>query len=215
MTVTTSQQQQIQHNELPVLYSFRNCPYCQRARMALVEAGIKVRLREVTLPQKPPELLEVSPKGTVPVLVLPDGTVIEESLGIVDWALGQGNPAALTPEEETLLREKDDFIKAYVRMKYPEKFAAEAEEDWPGIASRFLEKLERHLTDHSYLSGRNLGKTDMIIVPFVLNYSDLQGPLSFAYVNGWLQRVKANPVFIKNMQEYLTWDKNEPEPIFA
>ena len=71
----------------PILYSFRRCPYAMRARMALLQAGIQVELREVVLRDRPEHMMEISPKGTVPVLLLPDGTVLEESLDIMLWAL--------------------------------------------------------------------------------------------------------------------------------
>ena len=76
----------------PVLYSFRRCPYAMRARMAIAYAGVRVRLREVVLKDKPPALLEASPKGTVPVLIDVDGAVIEESRDVMRWALSQNDP---------------------------------------------------------------------------------------------------------------------------
>ena len=76
----------------PVLYSFRRCPYCMRAHMALKKSGIKVELREVKLSDMPEEATTISPKATVPILVLPDGSFIDESLDIVKWALAQNDP---------------------------------------------------------------------------------------------------------------------------
>ena len=72
---------------LPVLYSFRRCPYAMRARLALAVSGQACELREVVLKNKPQGLLQASPKATVPVLVLPDGQVLEQSLDIMRWAL--------------------------------------------------------------------------------------------------------------------------------
>ena len=77
---------------LPVLYSFRRCPYAMRARLALAVSGQRCELREVVLKAKPQGLLQASPKGTVPVLVLPSGQVLEQSLDIMLWALGQHDP---------------------------------------------------------------------------------------------------------------------------
>ena len=82
-------------NKIPVLYSFRRCPYAMRARLAIASSGNKVELREVVLRDKPESMLQCSPKGTVPVLVLPDGSVIEESLDIMLWALRQSDPDQL------------------------------------------------------------------------------------------------------------------------
>ena len=75
----------------PILYSFRRCPYAIRARMALDYAGIKVELREVLLRDKPPSMLAASAKGTVPVLILQDGRVVDESVDVMRWALQQAD----------------------------------------------------------------------------------------------------------------------------
>ena len=76
----------------PTLYSFRRCPYAMRARLALWSAKRRARSAEVKLSAKPEALLAASPKGTVPVLVLPDGAVIDESLDIMRWALARHDP---------------------------------------------------------------------------------------------------------------------------
>ena len=81
----------------PVLYSFRRCPYAMRARLALAASGTVCELREVVLAHKPAALLRASPKGTVPVLILVDGTVLEQSLDIMLWALQQNDPQAWLP----------------------------------------------------------------------------------------------------------------------
>ena len=72
---------------LPILYSFRRCPYAMRARMSIIRTGFLVEHREVILRERPSHMMEISPKGTVPVLQLTDGTVIEESLDIMKHVL--------------------------------------------------------------------------------------------------------------------------------
>ncbi|XOT95387.1 glutathione S-transferase N-terminal domain-containing protein, partial [Alcaligenes pakistanensis] len=79
-------------SDLPILYSFRRCPYAMRARLAIVASGVSCQLREVVLRDKPEALRLASPKATVPVLVLSDGKVIEESLDIMHWALAIQDP---------------------------------------------------------------------------------------------------------------------------
>ena len=79
----------MQVNDLPVFYSFRRCPYAIRARMVINYCGTAVELREVLLSNKPNAMLAASSKGTVPVLVLPGGTVLDESLDIIRWAFDQ------------------------------------------------------------------------------------------------------------------------------
>ena len=87
------------NTNLPILYSFRRCPYAMRARLALWQSGVRVELREVVLRDKPAELLAISPKGTVPVLQFSDGTVIEQSLDIMLWALAQSDTSNCNPPE--------------------------------------------------------------------------------------------------------------------
>ena len=77
---------------LPILYSFRRCPYAMRARMALIASDLAYEHREILLRDKPASMLAISPKGTVPVLILAGGRVIDESLDIMRWALGQSDP---------------------------------------------------------------------------------------------------------------------------
>ena len=114
--------------ERPILYSFRRCPYAMRARMALHLSHTEYELREVDLRHKPAALLEVSPKGTVPVLILhgPDGQrVIDESMEIVRWALCHASDVVVTPEEDTLLASIATFgvdLEPYRRpYKFPEQ----------------------------------------------------------------------------------------------
>jgi len=94
---------------MPILYSFRRCPYAMRARLALVHCGAQCFLREVSLKDKPAHMLQVSRKGTVPVLILQsvengesaalfDSTskqkshrVIDQSIDIMRWAMNE-NP---------------------------------------------------------------------------------------------------------------------------
>ncbi len=82
---------------LPVLYSFRRCPYAIRARLAIKASAVRVELREVILRDKPEAMVRVSAKATVPVLVLPDGQVIDESFDIMQWALAQNDPGNWLP----------------------------------------------------------------------------------------------------------------------
>ena len=122
---------------LPVLYSFRRCPYAMRARLAIAASGQACELREIVLRNKPAEMLQASPKGTVPVLVDTDGTVVEQSLDIMQWALHRNDPAQwLCPEQETadamfaLIVENDGAFKRHLdRYKYPERYKGVAGAD--------------------------------------------------------------------------------------
>jgi glutathione S-transferase len=117
-------------SNLPILYSFRRCPYAMRARLALLASGMKAGVdyehREVVLRDKPAELLAASPKGTVPVLVLPNGEVIDQSLEIMLWALRKNDPYGwLEHEKEALdlIAQCDGGFKFHLdRYKYPNRY---------------------------------------------------------------------------------------------
>mgnify|MGYP003308910853 FL=1 len=127
---------------LPVLYSFRRCPYAMRARMSIVREGYAVELREVVLRDRPGHMMEISPKGTVPVLLLPDGTVIEESLEIMqhvlDWELSE--------EEARWVARNDDEFKFHLdRYKYPNRYDDVDKEEHRTLASVYLNDLDARL----------------------------------------------------------------------
>jgi glutathione S-transferase len=115
---------------LPLLYTYRRCPYAMRARMALLQAGVDYTPFEIVLRDKPAQMLAVSPKGTVPVLVLEGGTVLEQSLDIVRWAFERSGDAqgwwarAQSPDNLALQVACDGPFKHHLdRTKYPERFA--------------------------------------------------------------------------------------------
>ena len=114
---------------LPILYSFRRCPYAMRARLGVLFAGLQVELREVTLKNKPAPMLAISPKGTVPVLRLVDGAVIEESRDIMVWALEQQDPqglldATILDQANALIEQNDNEFKHWLdRYKYADRHA--------------------------------------------------------------------------------------------
>lgn len=170
---------------LPVLYSFRRCPYAMRARLALAVSGMKYELREVALRYKPAEMLAVSPKGTVPVLVLPDGHVVDESLHIMLWALRQNDPAHwLAPPQAsladmlTLVAVNDGPFKQQLdRYKYPNRYPQESGGDVPAFAQArrteaagWLDKLEPRL-ESGGLAGPTNCLADMAILPFVRQFA--------------------------------------------
>jgi glutathione S-transferase len=126
-------------SELAVLYCFRRCPYAMRARMAIAVSGVEVEHREIMLRDKPAEMLAASPKGTVPVLVLPDGAVIDESLDIMRWALSQNDPDGwLGRIDDGLIAENDGPFKAALdRYKYPHRYG------WFGLHKRNIYVVRR------------------------------------------------------------------------
>ena len=156
----------------PVLYSFRRCPFAMRARLALAIGGCGHALREVDLAHKPEALLVASPKGTVPVLVLDDGTVIDESLSIMRWALGRNDPEGwLDRDDPGLIAHTDGPFKADLDCyKYPNRHGSDA------MAYRqrgldFLVMLNARLSGNGQLGGAKRGIADAAIMPFVRQFA--------------------------------------------
>ena len=200
---------------LPVLYSFRRCPYAMRARLAIAISGVAVELREIKLSAKPEVLLEASPKGTVPVLVLPSGQVLEQSLDIMLWALGQHDPQSwLHPSQGTqaemqaLIAECDGPFKHHLdRTKYPGRFAdAQGREYHRAQAvAVLLQALEARLRVAPQLGGAAPCATDIGIFPFVRQFAAADPvwwtaqplPAVQAWLAGWL----AHPLFERAMRK--------------
>jgi len=172
---------------LPVLYSYRRCPYAMRARMALHYAGIEVEIREISLKEKPAHMLQVSPKGTVPVLVLADGTVIDQSLAIMDWALGHrdadGWLAADGLQMQQLIAENDgSFKQSLDKYKYAVRFPEHPAQHYRAEAEVFLGKLEPRLAQTQFLLGDRISLADIAIFPFIRQFA--------AVDNGWFESVQ-------------------------
>ena len=195
----------------PVLYSFRRCPYAMRARMAIAASGIACELREVVLRDKPQAMLDASPKGTVPVLVLPD-QVIDESLDVMRWALTTRDPHGWleAPGEGLVSRCDEDFKQHLDRYKYPDRYedvAAGTERDH---ACDFIGALEARLERHSHLQGDAARFADVGIFPFVRQFAavDRQWWAGAPYprVRAWLDRWLASPLFALCMTKYDKWE---------
>lgn len=158
---------------LPILYTFRRCPYAIRARLALSYANILIEEREVDLKNKPIELLALSPKATVPVLVLDSGQVIEQSIDIMKWALGQSDPEQWLSKElestsDKLISFNDSQFKP-ILDNY--KYASRAEISEPIIyreqAKSYLSQLDGLLMKQHYLLANRITIADIAIIPFI------------------------------------------------
>lgn len=214
-------------SKAPILYSFRRCPYAMRARMALFISGTPVRLREVVLRDKPAEMIAASPKATVPVLVLDDGSnggeVVDESLSIMHWALERADPHGWLQDNAAsaaLIAEADSDFKANLdRYKYPTRY-----DDVDPIAHRsagleFLVKLDKRLAEHGQLLGDQARLADFAIFPFIRqfanndrNWFDAQ-PISA--LQTWLAGHLESELFAVIMTKYPQWKTGDPEPVFA
>jgi len=208
--------------DLSVLYSFRRCPYAMRARMALLVSETTVRLREVVLRDKPDEMIAASPKATVPVLVLPDGEVVDESLAIMRWALGHNDPQRWlqgSDAEAVLIAEADGPFKHHLdRYKYPVRYdnVDPLEHRAGGLA--FLEKLDSLIQKSGQLAGERPTLADHAIFPFVRQFAnndrDWFDSLPLPALQKWLADHLASPLFEITMQKYPQWQSGEEEPLF-
>ena len=199
---------------LPVLYSFRRCPYAMRARWALLEAGLLVQWREIALRAKPPEMLQASAKGTVPVLVLPDGQVIDESLAIMHWALNQSDPRQLRRDVKTqaLIDENDGPFKHHLdRFKYADRYpgADQAEHHAEGLT--ILRGWNQCIASGGWLLGTTMSLADAALWPFVRQWriadpNGFDADASLDALRNWLNRFLEDPRFERLMQRADPWN---------
>lgn len=198
---------------LPVLYSFRRCPYAIRARLALAVAGAPCKLIEVSLRDKPAPLLQASPKGTVPVLVLNDGRVVEQSLDIMQWALSQHDPArwlhptAGTPAQMLELVAVCDsmFKQALDRYKYPNRHPGPNPHEARAVASAWLVTLDQRLAATGHLQGDHAALVDAAIFPFVRQFAAVDpswwADQPWPQLHAWLERWLDSALFMQVMRK--------------
>ncbi len=222
-----------QEQALPVLYSFRRCPYAMRARLAIAASGLRCELREVVLRSKPRELLAASPKATVPVLVLPDGQVIEQSLEIMLWALRQRDPEAwLAPPQGTLdtmqalIAQNDGAFKRHLdRYKYPNRYPHEHAEGEKAFAlthragaASWLMALEAPLARHAWLMGPAASLADMAILPFARQFAHTDGAWFAAqpwpHLRAWLMRWESDEPLRRVMGKYPPWQPGQLSVVY-
>jgi glutathione S-transferase len=204
-------------NGLPILYSFRRCPYAMRARMALLISEHVCELREVVLRDKPAELLALSPKATVPVMVLPDGKVIDQSLDIMLWALGRNDPENwLNGHDATLIARNDGQFKHHLdRYKYPERHASDAIEH-RSAGLEMLHSLEGRLERATHLCGDARSITDIAIMPFVRQFAATDwawfAAQDLPQVQRWVHVHEHSALFLASMVRLPQW-QNGADPI--
>lgn len=203
---------------LPILYSYRRCPYAMRARMALWAAKIQVELREVSLREKPQHLLQISPKGTVPVLQLADGTVLEQSLDIMRWALLQNDACGWLSGDmlmaDSLISVNDgEFKKALDRYKYPERYPEQSALFYREQGEQFLQRLEALLAEHRFLLGDSASMADVAIFPFIRQFSAVDaewfGQSAYPRLREWLAGWVEGELFAEVMQKFPTYVESQ------
>ena len=205
----------------PLLYSFRRCPYAMRARMALAAAEIELRLREIVLRDKPAHMLELSPKGTVPVLQLESGKVLDESRAVMDWALAQADPHGWLAHKDAALIDMfdGDFKHHLDRYKYATRYEGADALEHRAACHEMLQDIEPRLAN-GWLAGAAAGFTDIALLPFVRQFriadADwFDNEMALPHVQAWVMRFLDWPVFTRIMGKYDLWldsDKEHPFP---
>ncbi len=200
--------------QLPVLYSYRRCPYAMRARMALKYANISIEIREIVLRAKPSEMVKASPKATVPVLILTDGTVIEQSLDIMYWALQQNDKdgwltadRALT--EQLVIENDGSFKQALDQYKYAIRFPEQSADVYRAQGEVFLQRLEKLLSQSQFLLSNQISLADIAIFPFIRQFSGVNNiwfeAANYPQLKVWLNGLIESELFVSIMEKQPTY----------
>jgi len=202
---------------LPILYSFRRCPYAMRARMALNSAAVELEHREILLKNKPPSMLRASAKGTVPVLILEDQSVLDESWQISRWALLGNDPENLLGEDkqyldttESLVESCDGIFKAALdKYKYSDRHPL-SDEQYRQQGMPFLESLESMLQNNLFLLSDLPTIADIALMPFVRQFAHVDKvwfeQCGLPHVARWLNTLIDSQRFQLAMQKHTLWE---------
>ena len=213
---------------LPILYSLRNCPYAMRARMAIFKAQQIVRLRDVVLTDKPAEMIAASAKAEVPILVLANNTVIDESLAVMVWSLKQSDPENLLHKstEQTLVDMlklialfDTEFKACLNQYKCAKRYKENTIEKYREACEVFILLLEKRLSQHKFLMSNNESLADIALLPFIRQFARverqwyLQSP--YPKLKDWLNQYLQSVMFTKVMAKYPLWLNDDEEILFG
>lgn len=223
----------------PILYSLRNCPYAMRARLAIYKAKLPVVLRDVVLTDKPPQMIAASAKATVPILVLNDSKVIDESLDIMLWALNESDPHNLlragshgSNQENSqdsnhsyndilqLVNQFDSEFKPCLEAyKCAKRYHETNIQACREACEVYIKNLEQRLSAHRYLIDNRESMADIALLPFIRQFAKierqwyLQSP--YPQLKRWLNQYLQSAVFNKVMFKYPLWSLDQPAIIFG
>lgn len=205
----------------PILYSFRRCPYAMRARLAIACSNRPVELREIILKNKPEHMLSISPKGTVPVLITVDNTVIDESLDIMYWALQQNDPQGwlnVTTEQQQitsdLIQHNDSIFKQWLdKYKYADRFPEKTEFYYRQQGEQTLAILEQKLMKHQYLVNESLSLADIALLPFIRQFAFVNkawfDTAPYPNIQRWLENFIHSDLFNNIMPKLAAWHEDD------
>lgn len=209
---------------LPILYSLRQCPYTMRARMGLLLAKQTVILREVMMKNKPVEMIAASSKATVPVLVINQSLVIDQSLDIMLWALNQNDPNKLLHGDQVAMlelinRTDNEFVDALKKYKAASRYHDAEKDTHRSDCETYINLLEQRLTQHAYMMGDSPSLADYAILPFIRQFSRVerqwyrQAP--YPLLQRWLTAQYQQPIFAQAMVKYEPWRKADAPVLFG
>ncbi len=205
---------------LPILYSFRRCPYAMRARLALADTSQLFEIREISLRDKPAHMLELSPKGTVPVLLLPDGTVLDESMDVMRWAAmlnDPDTPDANPANDDELIALNDGTFKHHLdRYKYADRYEDTVAQEHRSACMKYIDQLEKRLSAHKWLGGDKPKMVDWAVLPFIRQFRSadkdwFDQQRQIPHVQKWLHDFLSSKHLDAIMQKYDIWrDGDKP-----
>ena len=215
-------------DDLPVLYSLQHCPYAMRARFAILMAQQKVQIRPIVMKEKPTEMILSSPKATVPVLVIKDDQVIDESLDIMLWALNLSDPENLLyshdekalPEMLKVITENDDEFKPSLeKYKRAKRFHGDDLEECRSECEPFVQMLEQRLSKHRYFMGSTPSLLDIALLSFIRQFSKVNktefADDRYKNLSRWLRNHIQSRLFARAMFKYPLWLENREVIIFG
>ena len=197
--------------EKPLLFSYRRCPYAMRARMVLLSCGIDFDIFEISLKDKPKQMIEISPKGTVPVFVYKD-LVLDESIDIMNWAIEQKNNTSIkiNPNDlaiiKTLIKSNDGEFKNKLDLyKYTSNKEASLKIRYRKECEVYIRNINERLETHKYLLSNKFGYLDMAIFPFIRQFFNVDlkwfEEASYNNLKNWVERISISDLFIQVMKK--------------
>ena len=197
--------------EKPLLFSYRRCPFAMRARMVLLSCGIDFDIFEISLKDKPKQMIEISPKGTVPVFVYKD-LVLDESIDIMNWAIEQKNNTSIkiNPNDlaiiKTLIKSNDGEFKNKLDLyKYTSNKEASLKIRYRKECEVYIRNINERLETHKYLLSNKFGYLDMAIFPFIRQFFNVDlkwfEEASYNNLKNWVERISISDLFIQVMKK--------------
>jgi len=191
--------------------------------MALAYSAISVELREIRLSNIPRELLRISPKATVPVLHFLDGTLFEQSLDIMHWALSVSDPQQWQVDDfesrQLIWQNDEDFKPLLDAYKYAERFPQRSQLEHRNNAEYFLRRLEHRLVEHPYLVADRQTIADIAIMPFIRQFAGVEPRwfehCEYAGVRRWLNQQIESDLFKIAMRKYDFWQAGDDSVYFG